>query len=280
MTRLAWYKRYPADFREGTRKLSFEERGFYGDVLDLIYESGNALVDDDADNAHHLRADLRTYRRLKARLVELGKLYLADGMVRNGRADAEATAAATRIAMARDHGKLGGEKARKSVAKSGNFNGSGGAGAQADAQAVAPTGIRYKDTEKKETHAAAPRPATPAHAGAREETAPAGPAAAADDASRLIIVKTGCDEVEAAATWTALLRFAGGDEDLAYYGLHRALRKGRDVLAYAGSVIRGELVERQRPAPPPAPYVDVLELAKDMARKDGLYDPPPAEGLH
>src|SRR3954470_9867840 len=90
--RLAWYKRYPADFREGTRKLTFEERGFYGDVLDLIYESGNALVDDDAANAHQLHADLRAFRRLKARLVAHGKLYVADGMLRNGRADAEATA--------------------------------------------------------------------------------------------------------------------------------------------------------------------------------------------
>lgn len=179
MTRLTWYKRYPADFRDGTRRLSFEERGFYGDVLDLIYESGNALVDDDAANAHRLHADLRTFRRLKARLVELGKLYLADGMVRNGRADAEATAAATRIAMARDHGKLGGEKARKSVAKSSNFNGSGGAGAQAGAQAGAPTGIRYQEEGKKDSTSSS-RVSDPAHAREEAAAAPDGFAALVD----------------------------------------------------------------------------------------------------
>lgn len=178
---LVWYKRYPRDFREGTRKLTFEERGFYGDVLDLIYECGNELADDDAANAHRLHADLRSYRRLKAKLIELGKLHLADGCLRNARATAVATDAATRIAKARAAGKLGGSSARKSDPESGNSNDIAEADAQADAQAFSretpDSRIREEDSEsiadsrggeesraRAQGHAAdaAPRPPDPA----------------------------------------------------------------------------------------------------------------------
>lgn len=271
MTRLSWYKRYPVDFRDGTRRLSFEERGFYGDVLDLIYETGDDLPDDDEENAWRLRCDVRTYRRLKARLVELGKLLVDAGRLRNPRAIIEASAAASRIASTVEAGKASAHKRRKSAPKPGNFNGSGGTPVAADVQTDGPagvqqvSGIRNQSTENILAAAVSYAPAP-----AREETAPAGPAAAAaDDAPRLIVFRTGCDEAEATATWATLLRFAGGDEDLAYYGLHRALRKGRDVLDYAGSVIRGELAERSRPAQPPPEHVDVLALAKRMAAEEG-----------
>jgi uncharacterized protein YdaU (DUF1376 family) len=151
-TRLTWYKRYPRDFREGTRKLTLEERGFYGDVLDLIYEHGDQLPDDDAANAHHLHLDARTFRRVKARLLELGKLTVGDGYLRNPRASAEASTAANRIAKARMAGKLGGENSRKSEAKANDSNGSGGADAKADGPAPAKqtTGIREESyTEGK-----------------------------------------------------------------------------------------------------------------------------------
>lgn len=134
---LAWYKRYPRDFREGTRKLTFEERGFYGDVLDLIYEHGDQLPDDDEANAYHLHSDVRTFRRLKTRLVGLSKLRVEDGCLRNPRASAEASTAVTRIAKARVSGKLGGENSRKSEGKSNDSNGSGGATAKANGPADA-----------------------------------------------------------------------------------------------------------------------------------------------
>jgi uncharacterized protein YdaU (DUF1376 family) len=135
MIRLNWYKRYPKDFREGTRKLTFEERGFYGDVLDLIYEHGNDLLDDDEENAHMLRCSARVFRRLKARLVELGKLFVEGGRLRNGRADAEANAASIRIQTAREHAKLGGLSPKNRKGEPGDFNDMPEAGGQAPAEA-------------------------------------------------------------------------------------------------------------------------------------------------
>jgi uncharacterized protein YdaU (DUF1376 family) len=115
MARLPWYKRYPRDFREGTRKLTFEERGFYNDVLDLIYENGDELVDDDASNAHKVECDIRTWKRLKARLVEASKLSVVEGFLRNGRASAETSATNARVAQATMAGELSGQSRRKSA---------------------------------------------------------------------------------------------------------------------------------------------------------------------
>jgi uncharacterized protein YdaU (DUF1376 family) len=245
LTRLAWYKRYPADFREGTRRLTFEERGFYGDVLDLIYESGNALVDDDAANAHRLHADLRTFRRLKARLVGLGKLYLADGTVRNARADAEASTAASRIAMARDHAKLGGEKSRKSGTKPGFFNGSGGAGAQAGAQAGAEAPSREVSDRREEgkKESLPPPSESPPCAHTREEPAPAGPVVAT---SSLLLIrsKEGCSEAGAEARWRRAVKAAEGDEGLAEFAVDLAYHEaplGVALTKYAIGVCRRQV---------------------------------------
>lgn len=262
MARLRWYKAEPRAFFDATRRWPFELKAAYRLVLDLVYDQDGALPDDDRWIAGELGCDVRVWRRLKARLVELGKLYVNDGAVRNPRADRDVPAALARLNQTVTAGERSAEERRKSKPKSGNFNGSGGTDV--------PTGVGETKSkkEKKETLAAAQSPAT--RAPAREETAPAGPAAAAD-ASRLIIFKTGWDEAEAAAAWATLLRFAGGDADLAYYGLHRALSKGRDLLAYAGKVIRDELAEMARPRPAPGEYVDVGELAKEMARREGLH---------
>jgi uncharacterized protein YdaU (DUF1376 family) len=176
MARLAWYKRYPKDFREGTRRLSFEERGFYSDVLDLIYEHGNELPDDDSANAHMLHADVRTYRRLKARLMDVHKkLYVAHGMLRNSRADAEAAAVSSR----RSGGKPPGAPATyspelrqqclpKSGPESGKFNGIPVSSAQLDSRARARQ--NPDKTDKTEIESLLPPPESrDSRAGAREE---------------------------------------------------------------------------------------------------------------
>jgi uncharacterized protein YdaU (DUF1376 family) len=127
MTRFAWYKRYPADFRDGTRKLSFEERGFYNDVLDLLYERAGDVPDDDDGNAHLLHCGKRTFARLKARLIELGKLELRDGFVRNGRAAVELSALFHLLDQRTTAGRHSAES-RKSGKVPKDYNGQGGTG--------------------------------------------------------------------------------------------------------------------------------------------------------
>lgn len=83
---LPYYKAYPRDFIEGTLGMSFEEKGAYRIILDLIYMKGGALSDDDRYIAGVLGLSVRKWNSLKNRLVELGKIQLIDGLLSNYRA--------------------------------------------------------------------------------------------------------------------------------------------------------------------------------------------------
>jgi uncharacterized protein YdaU (DUF1376 family) len=278
MIRLNWYKRYPKDFREGTRKLTFEERGFYGDVLDLIYEHGNDLLDDDEENAHMLRCSARVFRRLKARLVELGKLFVEGGRLRNGRADAEANAASIRIQTAREHAKLGGLSPKNRKGEPGDFNDMPEAGGQAPAEAPSREALKASrllgETESLPA-AAESTTRAPAYEAARPtappETAPAGPAAAAGERAffKEIMARDRCDFRTALNALQELLRVARGDEELMACEVRSALhpRPGRHIAdwhACARGAIRRELLkrdlERERLAET-AGYVSPEEIA-------------------
>jgi hypothetical protein len=86
---LKWYKRDPRAALIGMRGLTLEERGAYNTLLDLIYVHDGALEDLPRAICDELHCNIRTWRRLKARLLELGKIYMHAGMIRNERADDE-----------------------------------------------------------------------------------------------------------------------------------------------------------------------------------------------
>lgn len=88
MGKIAWYKRDPVAALDGMRVLSLEERGAYNTVLDLIYSRDGNLPDDDRFICGWLGVDLRIWKRIKARLIALGKLYVRGGLLGNARADA------------------------------------------------------------------------------------------------------------------------------------------------------------------------------------------------
>lgn len=117
MASLSWYKRYPRDALEGMQFLTLEERGAYNTVLDLIYLRGGDLPDDDRFIAGNMRCDVRVWRRIKKRLIALGKLQCTDGAIRNRRADVEvdsALAITVRIAdVRRSSGRKSGEVRRE-----------------------------------------------------------------------------------------------------------------------------------------------------------------------
>jgi uncharacterized protein YdaU (DUF1376 family) len=109
---LKWYKRDPTAALEGMAELSLEERGAYNTVLDLIYARGGSVPDDDRFLAGWMRCDVRVWRRIRKRLVNLGKLYVEDGTLHNKRADRELLDAARRIGSAMQAGIASGAKRR------------------------------------------------------------------------------------------------------------------------------------------------------------------------
>jgi uncharacterized protein YdaU (DUF1376 family) len=89
MGRLRWYKRDPRAALTGMRGLTLEECGAYNIILDLIYIHDGELKDDSRFICHELHCNAQRWQRLKARLLDLGKIYMHAGMIRNERADDE-----------------------------------------------------------------------------------------------------------------------------------------------------------------------------------------------
>lgn len=114
MGQIKWYKRDPSAALNGMMELSLEERGAYNTVLDLIYSRDGKLHDDDRFVAGWLRVDLRVWKRIKRSLIERGKLYQAEGFLRNERADVEVLEALSRVTSAQEAGR---SSARSKAAK-------------------------------------------------------------------------------------------------------------------------------------------------------------------
>jgi uncharacterized protein YdaU (DUF1376 family) len=86
---IKWYKRDPRAALAGMRGLTLEERGAYNTILDLIYVNDGALEDSPREICHELHCNAQRWRRIKARLLELGKIYIHGGCIHNERADEE-----------------------------------------------------------------------------------------------------------------------------------------------------------------------------------------------
>ena len=84
-----WYKRYPADFIDGTVGLSLEEKGAYSLILDLIYARGAPIKDDARYLAGVCNISLRKWAAIRDRLIEAKKIIISDGFILNFRAEKE-----------------------------------------------------------------------------------------------------------------------------------------------------------------------------------------------
>jgi uncharacterized protein YdaU (DUF1376 family) len=121
MGKLRWYKRDPVAALEGMSDLTNEECGAYNRVLDLIYARDGNLLDDDRFIAGWCRCDVRVWRRIKNRLVQLKKIYVADERIRNCRADAEVDRGLSMIASASEAGKASARKRAIEANKNNNL---------------------------------------------------------------------------------------------------------------------------------------------------------------
>lgn len=104
MGKLRWYKRDPNAALVGMRVLSCEERGAYNTVLDLIYAHDGKVIDDDRYLAGECALHVRSWRRIKNRLLDLKKIYIEDGHVKNFRADNEVALGLSKVESARNAG--------------------------------------------------------------------------------------------------------------------------------------------------------------------------------
>lgn len=76
---------YTSNWFGGTTGLTFEQKGFYIDLLLRMWERKGPLPDDVNWIAAHLGADRRTVRRLRQALIESEKLESRDGLLSNRR---------------------------------------------------------------------------------------------------------------------------------------------------------------------------------------------------
>lgn len=77
---------FTSDYRDGTAQLSFELQGFYFRILTYLHD-GERVPADAAELARFLQCSPRTTRAFVPKLIAAGKLYEANGELRNKRVD-------------------------------------------------------------------------------------------------------------------------------------------------------------------------------------------------
>lgn len=105
-----WYRRCGADFIHGTMALSLEEKGAYSLCLDLIYDRGGPIPDDERWIAGVCGVSARRWRGIRSRLIEAGKLTASDGFLTNARAQLEIVSAEISSRKLAESGSKGGRK--------------------------------------------------------------------------------------------------------------------------------------------------------------------------
>jgi uncharacterized protein YdaU (DUF1376 family) len=87
---LPYHKRYHGDALTGFMALTLEERGAYQTLLDMIYDRGGPLIDNERLLAGYMNCSVRKWRQLRADLIEKGKIEITrDGLISNRRARKE-----------------------------------------------------------------------------------------------------------------------------------------------------------------------------------------------
>jgi hypothetical protein len=115
------YTWYIKDAHMGMLNLSLEERSVYRDILDLIYLHDGACPDEDGMIAEYCGCHIRTYRRIRHKLIAIGRVYLHAGTIRDGKADEVVVKAIERRHLLQHISKIG-VNARKSKVNSNKNN--------------------------------------------------------------------------------------------------------------------------------------------------------------
>lgn len=129
MSGVRFIRMYPTDWRSGCIGLTPEEEGVYIRVCAHYWETGVRLTSDDLASASRIMLDVRMWRRIKANLVQKGKLHVADdGTIYNPRAEAEfrkATGAEEKSVRAADMDSARGSNDREQEDRGNSVQGRG-----------------------------------------------------------------------------------------------------------------------------------------------------------
>lgn len=124
MSAQPWHRRYHSDALAGMLSLTLEERGAYQTVLDLIYDRGCPIADNERMLAGYMGCSIRKWRALREALIRQGKLTATEGFLSNSRAEKQLeNDAKTRRKLAENGAKGGRNRAEN--AKSVNKNSDG-----------------------------------------------------------------------------------------------------------------------------------------------------------
>ena len=109
-----WHKRYHSDALTGYMGLSLELRGAYTTFLDLLYDRGEALVDNERLMAGYLNCSVRKYKSIRDQLVEMDKLILLpEGKITNKRFEKELENVVKTSRKRAESGAKGGDKSHE-----------------------------------------------------------------------------------------------------------------------------------------------------------------------
>jgi uncharacterized protein YdaU (DUF1376 family) len=90
MSVLPYHKRYHSDALAGMMPLTLEERGAYNTLLDMMYDRGGPLIDNERLLAGYMNCSLRKWRQVRDQLLEKGKIVIdRAGHITNSRARKE-----------------------------------------------------------------------------------------------------------------------------------------------------------------------------------------------
>ncbi len=117
MSGLPYYKRYPGDALQGMRGMTLEERGAYNTLIDLMYDAGEPVPDQERWVCAHLNCDPRVWRRIRTSLLASGKLHLVEGRLFNRRVEIELTSTELRREVRRRSGAAGGHATAERIKK-------------------------------------------------------------------------------------------------------------------------------------------------------------------
>lgn len=123
MSDTPWHKRYHSDALSGFQGLSLELRGAYQTILDLLYDRGEPLVDNERLLAGYMGVSLRKYRAVRDQLLAAGKIHrLPNGRLSNSRFDKEREKTLKTSRKQAENGSRGGTKKSENQKKANKNN--------------------------------------------------------------------------------------------------------------------------------------------------------------
>lgn len=125
MSARPFHKRYHSDALAGFMSLNLEERGAYQTLLDMMYDRGGPLIDNERLLAGYMQCSIRKWRQLRDALISKGKIYITEaGEIANSRVEKELENDAKTTRKLGENGSKGG-RTRAENQKKANENSEG-----------------------------------------------------------------------------------------------------------------------------------------------------------